>query len=567
MGTTIAKMKNQLLVLLLTATLCGRAQEYPQNYFRNPLDVPLQLVANFGELRANHWHMGLDIRTQQRENLPVHAAAEGYISAVSVDATGFGRAIYIDHPNGFTTVYAHLNNFEPRLQTWLKAQQYAAQSWAGKWAVPVGLFPVKQGDFIAYSGSTGGSQGPHVHFEIRDTRSEKCLNPLLFNFPIPDAVPPSLLRLAVYDRTRSVYSQTPKLLALRKSGSNYNLTTHVLKTGSNRISFAIGAVDRFTGYTNPNGIYAARLYVDGVQQAAFVLDSISYNVTRYENAQIDYRLKSNGGPYLQHLGPMPGEHSNVYKGGDGVLQLPDTLPHAIVIEVSDAAGNVSQLQGLVQYTPNFFKTPYPAATDYLIPGEVNVFERPDFELYTSPDAVYDTVTCSYRVEAGSAAALTPKHIFASAAIPTHDSIQVRLHVPMLLTEEAKERTVIISTAGSRTVVEKAIWNGDWAAARFRQFGTFQAFVDTAPPTINPPGYGDTINLTRATRLVFNPHDNFKIKQLRVELDGQWLLLSNDKNLAFIYQFDTYFLPGVHQLKAIVEDVAGNITEKTWWVRR
>ena len=563
-------MKNVFLFVLTAVALKGAAQNYPQDYFRNPLDVPMQLVANFGELRANHWHMGLDIRTQHRENLPVHAAADGYISAVSVDATGFGRAIYINHPNGFTTLYAHLNNFEPKLQAWLVEQQYQQQTWAGKWQVPAGLFPVKKGDFIAYSGNTGGSQGPHLHFEIRDTRSERCLNPLLFHFPIPDNVPPTLQRLALYDRNQSVYSQSPRLLGLKKTGAAYTLTTPVLKVASNKISFAIGAVDRFTGYTNPNGIYGAQLLVDGVLQSSFMLDSISYDDTRYENAQIDYRIKTGGGPYLQHLSKLPGDHSSVYKTTtDGVIRLTDSLEHDVLIDVFDAAGNRSQLAFKVQYNPNFFKTPYTTATEQLVPNEVNVFERPDFELYTSEYAVYDTVACTYSEMANaSTGSVSAKHLFANANFPTHDSVTVRLKINPGLTAEQKEHVVIVSTAGEKTVVARATWNGDWAAAKFRQFGTYQAFTDTERPTVNAPGVGDTINLARATRLVFNPKDNFKkIKGLHAELDGQWLLLSNDKNLAFIYLFDNYFLPGVHQLKVTVEDMAGNVTERTWWVRR
>src|SRR5215217_1979662 len=232
-----------LSFFLLSFFLACQSQEYPQYYFRNPLNIPMQLVANFGELRANHWHMGLDIRTQQKVNLPVYAAAEGYIARIKIEPAGFGRAIYINHPNGYTTLYAHLNNFFPALEQYVKAEQYKRESWEVELDIPGDLFPVSKGKFIAYSGNTGGSQGPHVHFEIRDTKTDKCLNPMLFNFPIPDAVPPTLQRIALYDRNRSVYAQTPKLIGLKKAGTTYTLAIPVLKVTSNKISFAIGAVD------------------------------------------------------------------------------------------------------------------------------------------------------------------------------------------------------------------------------------------------------------------------------------------------------------------------------------
>src|ERR1700742_452675 len=140
---------------------------YPKNYFRDPLDIPMSLAANFGELRPNHYHMGLDIRTQRKENLPVMAAADGYVARVSIEPAGFGQAIYIRHPNGYTTVYGHLNKFFPALAAYIQEQQYRLQSWQINLSLPPNLFPVRKGDLIAFSGNTGGSQGPHLHFEIR----------------------------------------------------------------------------------------------------------------------------------------------------------------------------------------------------------------------------------------------------------------------------------------------------------------------------------------------------------------------------------------------------------------
>src|SRR3954469_15490052 len=218
-------LKTGLLAVVLFFTRIGNAQSkpYPQNYFRHPLNIPMQLVANFGEIRANHWHMGLDIRTQHRVNLPVYAAADGYVARVSVEPGGFGQAIYINHPNGYTTLYGHLNSFFPALASYVKQQQYAQQRWNVNLTIPPDLFVIKKGDLIALSGSTGASEGPHVHFEIRDTKTENCLNPLLFQFPIADAVPPTLVRLALYDRNKSTWEQSPQILSLKKTGTLYTI--------------------------------------------------------------------------------------------------------------------------------------------------------------------------------------------------------------------------------------------------------------------------------------------------------------------------------------------------------
>src|SRR4051812_351735 len=169
-----------LLILLNSCPLHAQVFEthkYPSSYFRNPLNIPISLSGNFGELRPNHYHMGLDIRTHKVQNLPVFAAADGYVARVKIEPFGFGRAIYINHPNGFTTVYGHLNNFFPQLEQYVKEKQYENESWSVFLEIPPTLFPVKKGSLIAYSGTTGGSQAPHLHFEIRSTSDDVNLNP------------------------------------------------------------------------------------------------------------------------------------------------------------------------------------------------------------------------------------------------------------------------------------------------------------------------------------------------------------------------------------------------------
>lgn len=528
----------------------------------------MELVANFGELRTNHWHMGLDIRTQQRENLQVFAAAEGYIARIKIEPGGFGRAIYINHPNGFTTLYAHLNNFFPALEQWVKAQQYDLESWAVELELTPDLFPVKKGSFIAYSGNTGGSQGPHVHFEIRDTKTDECLNPLLFGFPIPDAVPPTVSRLAMYDRNKPVFHQSPQFIGIAKKGSAYGLTRPgPLKSGSDKISFAIGATDRFTNSSNPNGIFAASIFLDNELQSGFILDSIDYLETRYLNAQIDYRYKMAGGAYLQHLSKMPGDTSNIYTSLTNipVIYLPDNEVHEIRIVVKDAAQNTSVIQFNVQYDAGVATIPVNHNGEKLLPGEVNVFERENFELFTSEFSAYDTVHITYS-ETGAPVgdAISPVYNFCNATIPTHDSIQVRMKPAAYVAPANRDKVVIKNISGTKTVVEKVEWQGEWMAAKFRQFGTYQAFIDSESPTINAV----PADLSKASRIVFTPRDNFNtIKLFRAELNGRWLRFTNDKGRSHIYIFDEQFPRGNHELKVTVEDEAGNVTTKIWNVKR
>ncbi len=559
-------MMRSIVAGLLFFSQIGWAQQnpYPQGYFRHPLNIPMQLVANFGEIRANHWHMGLDIRTQQRVNLPVYAAADGYIARVSVEPGGFGQAIYINHPNGFTTVYGHLNAFFPALAQYVKEQQYAQRSWKVNLVLPPGRFPVSKGDEIALSGSTGASEGPHVHFEIRDTRTEQCLNPLLFNFPLPDAVPPTLTRLALYDRNRSTYDQAPQLFGLQRANGIYTVAG-VIHPSSDRISFAIGAADRFTGSANPNGIYSARILLDDKPQSEFFLDRISYTETRYINAQLDYPYKSRGGASLQHLTPLPGAQSIAYHlyNSDGTIHLDDSEIHTVLIEVGDANGNISKLRFQVQRTAEIKAYPTIAGEKFL-PNNLNVFERDGFELYTTEQTIYDTVTVAFTSTSnGAAHAISPLFGFLSASIPSHDSVTVRIKAPADLPASEREHIVIKNTVGGRSYVSRAQWQSGWVSAKFRQFGTYQAFADSEAPTV---GISPS-NLAKSSRLVFIPSDDFGIRSLKLEVDGQWLRCSNDKGHSWIYTFDEHFPAGEHQLSVTVEDEAGNTTTRTWTVTR
>jgi hypothetical protein len=409
--------------------------DYPKGYFRDPLAIPMSLAANFGELRPDHYHMGLDIRTQHRENLPVFAAADGHVSRVSVGPFGFGQAIYIDHPNGYTTVYGHLNRFFPALAAYVTDQQYRRQSWQVDLQVPPDLFPVRKGEIIAYSGNTGGSQGPHLHFEIRRTDGDINLNPLLFGLPVADNTAPTILRLAWYDRNQGIYEQSPHILPVRKGGAGlWAIAPALLTVPSTRISLALSAFDTQTGSTNPNGIFEADLFVDGLPVIGFQLNNISYDNTRNINAHIDYKTRETGGPWLQHLSLLQGyPPPSIYRswpgssvgrtgsagistagpGADpagqahaanGVIDLGDGLVRRIHIEVKDAYGNSSSLSFRIQYRPPTAVTkpaivnrgiaqPWEAGiSKKFYPGMIDGIETPDCAFFPGEKSLYDSVT-------------------------------------------------------------------------------------------------------------------------------------------------------------------------------
>jgi murein DD-endopeptidase MepM/ murein hydrolase activator NlpD len=542
---------------------------YPQGYFRWPLNLPPQIVANMGELRNNHWHMGLDIRTNQKVNQHVYAAAEGYVAYMGIRPLSFGRFIIINHPNGYSTLYGHLNDFAPELEAYATDQQYKQESWAVELTIPKGKFPVSKGSFIAYSGTTGGSQGPHVHFEIRDTKTNECLNPLLFGMPLIDKVPPTIARLTMYDRNMSVFEQSPQFFGLKHTASGYTIPkAPTIKVKSNVVSFGLQAYDRINGSQNQDGIYSAKLFLDDELKMQFVIDSISYDETKYMNAHIDFRYHANAGPFIQHLSVLPGDRGGVYRNipGDGIIDLNDTGVHHVRIEVEDSYRNNAVLNFDLQYEPSGEATDKTTRKSFL-PNQENELRESNFEAYLPENVLYDKVPAFYHRTSSSAQyAVSDVYQLNDESVPLHDNMTIRIRPDKPIPTGGWDKLVIRRTYRNSTNVRLAKKEGEWLSAEFDDFGYFQAFADVVPPHVSELGSGDTVNV-RAGRIAFTPTDNFGIKSFRAELDGKWIRFTNDKGRTWIYNFDERCPYGLHHLNVRVEDVAGNVTERQWWFKR
>ena len=400
------------------------------------------------------------------------------------------------------------------------------------------------------------------------------MNPLLFDFAIMDDIAPDVFKLAVYNRNISTYEQDPQLYTLKKTNGVYSTPAPLLITDAGKISFGITAFDRYTGSTNRNGIFQALLYENDLQVAGFQMDNISYDETRYLNAHIDYRLRSKGGSFVQHLSRLPGYPDGIYKmiKGDGVISMADTGIHNMRIEVKDAKGNMAVVlfnirRGTVLKNNTTPVTPVTVPVKEFYPGYVNVFENNNIGFYLPEKALYDSFRFQYTELVTAGNKLYQLH---NNIVPLHGYFPVKIKNTMAA--GLKNKVVIRRQWNGASDFEKAVpvtvSNENWFVASFRNFGYFGLEVDTTAPVIVPVGFKDGMDCSKQNRIAFVISDNAEeLKNFNATLDGKWLRFSNDKGRTFVYRFDEMCPPGHHELVISVEDMVGNRTQRIYYFTR
>ncbi len=551
--------------------IAKKTDKYPQDYFINPITHHLRLSGTFGELRTGHFHSGIDIKSPDgRSGHPVVAAAGGTVARIKVSAGGYGRAIYLRHPNGYTTVYAHLKRFAQPIEQWVKAQQYRRKSFEVDLYPTDGQFRFEQGDLIGLMGNSGASSGPHLHFEIRKTLTQQPINPLLFGLPVRDNTPPRMYQLKVYSLNDKLETLSDRTFSLRSEGPNrYRLPIDTLIVAAWRVGFGLQVFDLLDHTPNRNGIYRLRMYVNDSLWYVFEMERFSFAQTRYLNAHADYAARICCKDWFNRTYLLPGNRLKAYphwSGQRGALPLYKKRPTHVRLLAEDAHGNQSELTFWIRRGQ--VKPPPPRSYNAHIPwASGGTFRTDGLVLHVPKSALYQDLYLYCDVQTHTdKSLLSPLFQVGSPEIPLHRWANIGLSATKMLPAALRDKAFVgWYTPEGKLMSCGGQWQSDGMLhAQVRQLGYFTIGIDTIPPQIKPVTF--STNMKGYSQMRFRITDNQpttgKARGLRYRatVDGQWILMEYDaKSNLLIHRFDGRIGKGEHSLRIEVTDDRGNTT--------
>ncbi len=563
-------VKTRFVLILLVALFAvpffffGQ-QNVPQGYFGSPLDIPLQLSGNFGELRTNHFHAGIDIKTQQREGLKVFAAAEGYVSRIKVSPVGYGYALYIDHPNGYTTVYGHLKSYSPKIDAYVKTQQYKLESFSVDLFPEPTALPLFKGELIGLSGNSGGSGGPHLHFEIRETKTEKVLNPMLFGFDIKDKIPPSVMGIWIVPMNESAFVNGGRLpLSFETKGfsGKIGLKSPTLPVVHGDVAFAIHTSDMLDGNSNRCGIYRIELWVDGIQVYGQRMDRLDFTTNRAMNAHTIYERFKKDRSQIHGSYRLPGNPLDIYDNlvNDGIVSFNDGKIHQLDYVVIDIMGNRTSVSFNVQ---SLSSPPIKAATNKSFLAKWNWEENNEYKddrvhLKIPAYTLYEDLDLTIEGANLLPNSVCPAVKVASPYEPVHNKFTLGLKANIPAHWESKVTLVRWDPDKSRTVYEGGKFENGWVYGEPSYLGYFGVMIDTVKPSITNVDFKPAMNGRSMFTLKIS--DGLSgVDQIIPKIDGKWALMEYDaKTNRLMYYFDErYIQKGKHQFELTVIDACGN----------
>mgnify|MGYP001243551656 FL=1 len=552
--------KSFLLLFLLSILFRLNSQEYNLN---SPIDLPLNLSGTFGEFRSSHFHYGLDITTNKKSGYEVYSIESGSVIRIRVSTSGYGKAIYVDHLNGLTSVYAHLKEFSPKIQEYIKGQQYLRKSYNIQKFFNVGDLVIDKGELIGYSGNTGGSSGPHLHFEIRDTKSQNPLNPLSFEYKYEDNRRPIIRSLYVFDETDSFKKDNPKQYPIEKINDSIYKSKKVIY--NNDIGIGVEVYDRQSGNNyNRNGIYEIRMYLDSILNFSYKMDNINISESIFRKVFYDYSLLKTRGVRVQKIYYPPNSKLSFlnHNTKTGIFDSNDSIKKEVKIEVIDWNNNKSYLKFQIEGSPSNIKE-NPISGIEIVPDQEYKIKRNNVEVDFRRNSFFNKVALN--IESNNDTLKVGKDIH-----PLRKSYNIKINKKIEDSIVRRQSYIGLINKNGKISYLNTSKNKNSFSVNSSILGSYILSRDSIRPEVKPLNFSLNKDVSKQKTIRLRIYDNISgIKSYEVLINNKWALFEYEpkSNLIFHTIKDGIIKNGENSIDIKVKDGVGNETKmnsKVYW---
>jgi len=560
----------KFVITVLTVLFFGHnfihAQASIKNDYIPPMNIPLILSGNFGEFRSNHFHTGIDIKTQGVQGKKLYAVADGVVSRVKISPSGYGKALYIDHPDGNTTVYAHMKSFTDEIEAFMLKEQYKQQTFDINYYPDSAIFTFKQGDVIGLSGNTGHSGGPHLHFEIRNTETEHPINPLLFGFDIKDDIDPILRGIRIYpigENSMVDGSTNQKSYTLKSLGKGkYKTEKDTILIGGD---FGIGVhtIDKMNDANNTYSVYRLRIKSNDEVIYSHVMDELDFETSRYLNAHMDYALfKRNKWRYHKCF-PAANNKLAIYESLSTTSHVKPGEVTKFLVETSDVEGNSVGLEFVVKGVAKKEKVD-PDSTELLpfYANQDNAFENENIRIAIPAQRLYDDTNFIFDEKVGSKGDKSKIFTLGNPEEGLQEEMFITIKLNDLDSANNKIKLYQLGRKDRWQVCDSEV-RGQYVFASSKSFGKFVLKEDDSNPAITLKNFPKTPS-ARSSKVTFSLSDNLSgVVSVNAYVDGEWFMMRHNvaKSYAYGYLKELGLEKGDHEFKLVAIDACGN--EKTY----